>query len=98
MRDLVAANPSVFWLGHVADDQRLLSLWKNCGAYFHGHSVGGTNPALVQAMANGAPTVARDTVYNREVLGHQGRFCKPDAQSIEESIRAVMDSPKNKTD
>lgn len=92
--ELVAENPNVFWLGHVADDQRLLSLWKNCGAYFHGHSVGGTNPALVQAMANGAATVARDTVYNREVLGPQGRFCKPDAQSIEESIRAVMDSPE----
>lgn len=91
---LVADNANVFWLGHVADDQRLLSLWKNCGAYFHGHSVGGTNPALVQAMANGAPTVARDTVYNREVLGPQGRFCQPDAESIEESIRAVMESTK----
>lgn len=91
---LVAESANVSWLGHVADDQRLLSLWKNCGVYFHGHSVGGTNPALVQAMSNGAPTVARDTVYNREVLGPDGRFCQPDAQSIEESIRAVMESTK----
>jgi glycosyltransferase involved in cell wall biosynthesis len=49
VKQLVSANPNVHWLGHVADDQRLLALWKNCGAYFHGHSVGGTNPALVQA-------------------------------------------------
>ncbi|AOT02288.1 DUF1972 domain-containing protein [Arthrobacter sp. U41] len=92
VKKLVADKANVQWLGHVADDQRLLSLWKHCAAYFHGHSVGGTNPALVQAMANGAPTVARDTVYNREVLGPQGRFCQPDARSIEESIRAVMES------
>ena len=92
VKELVADNANVFWLGHVADDQRLLSLWKNCGTYFHGHSVGGTNPALVQAMANGAPVVARDTVYNREVLGSDGRFCQPDADDIEASIRRVMES------
>lgn len=92
VRKLVAENPKVRWLGHVADDQRLLSLWRNCGAYFHGHSVGGTNPALIQAMANGAPVVARDTVYNREVLGAGGAFCSPDAQDIEAALRSVMDS------
>lgn len=85
--------PKVHWLGHVADDRRLLALWKNCGVYFHGHSVGGTNPALVQAMANGAPIVARDTVYNREVLSDSGEFCSPDVDSIETAIRRVMTSP-----
>lgn len=89
---LVAKTANVHWLGHVADDQRLLSLWKNCGVYFHGHSVGGTNPALVQAMANGAPTVARSTVYNREVLGPEGVFCEPDPTAIETAIRNVIDS------
>jgi glycosyltransferase involved in cell wall biosynthesis len=43
-------------------------------------------------MANGAPTVARDTVYNREVLGSQGQFCQPDAGDIETAIRRVMES------
>lgn len=94
VEQLVSKTPNVHWLGHVADDQRLLSLWKNCGVYFHGHSVGGTNPALVQAMANGAPTVARSTVYNREVLGPEGMFCDPDPMAIEEAIRKVMDSGK----
>lgn len=92
VRELAAANPRVHWLGHVSDDERLLSLWRNCGAYFHGHSVGGTNPALIQAMANGAPVVARDTVYNREVLGSTGAFCEPTAGSIETAIRDVLAS------
>ena len=43
------------WLGHV-NDQRLLSrLWSNAAVYFHGHSVGGTNPALLQALGSGGP-------------------------------------------
>lgn len=91
-RSLAAEFSSVHWLGHIADDSRLLSLWTHCGAYFHGHSVGGTNPALVQAMANGAPIVARDTVYNREVLVDAAQFCSPDPEAIEHAIRRVMDS------
>ncbi|MCZ9882307.1 glycosyltransferase [Arthrobacter sp. B2a2-09] len=91
-RSLAAEFSSVRWLGHVSDDKRLLSLWQHCGAYFHGHSVGGTNPALVQAMANGAPIIARDTVYNREVLANAGEFCNPNPQDIERAIRRVMDS------
>jgi glycosyltransferase involved in cell wall biosynthesis len=81
---------NVHWLGHVSDDAKLLSLWQHCGVYFHGHSVGGTNPALVQAMACGAPTVARDTVYNREVLGERGTFTAIRPQEIVAAIKALM--------
>jgi glycosyltransferase involved in cell wall biosynthesis len=84
------SNSNVRWLGHVSDDQRLHSLWQHCGVYFHGHSVGGTNPALVQAMALGAPTVARDTPYNREVLGTGGTFTGPKPAEIVESISSLM--------
>ncbi|HCJ50100.1 MAG TPA: glycosyl transferase [Microbacterium sp.] len=86
----LATNPRIHWLGHVSDDQRLLSLWQHCGVYFHGHSVGGTNPALVQAMAAGAPVVARDTVYNREVLAGGGKYTSPLASSIADDIIAAM--------
>jgi glycosyltransferase involved in cell wall biosynthesis len=87
---LTQSNPRVRWFGHVSDDEVLFSLWENCGVYFHGHSVGGTNPALVQAMALGAPTVARETIYNREVLVDAGRFVKPDPISICEAIDELM--------
>lgn len=89
---LAATSDRVHWLGHIKDDNRLYSLWQHAGAYFHGHSVGGTNPALVQAMACGSPVVARDTPYNREVLGSLGKFSPPDATSIEHALREVMNS------
>ncbi|MEF3121228.1 DUF1972 domain-containing protein [Kocuria flava] len=72
--ELASTYENVSWLGHLADDEQLAALWRNAGAYFHGHSVGGTNPALVQAMACGAPIVARDTPYNREVLASYAEF------------------------
>jgi glycosyltransferase involved in cell wall biosynthesis len=92
-RELAAAFDRVRWLGHVSDDDRLLSLWQHAGVYFHGHSVGGTNPALVQAMACGAPIVARDTVFNREVLGEAGRYVAPNADTIAEALLSVITMP-----
>lgn len=90
VRELADGNSHVTWLGHVSDDKRLLGLWQNCGVYFHGHSVGGTNPALVQAMACGAPIVARDTVYNREVLGDGAVFVVPSPDAITAAIESLL--------
>ena len=78
-KTLAEGHPDVSWLGHVSNDSLLLALWQHAGLYFHGHSVGGTNPALVQAMAAGAPILARDTVYNREVLGATANLVTPDS-------------------
>jgi glycosyltransferase involved in cell wall biosynthesis len=91
-RSLAACHASVTWLGQVSNDPLLLALWQHAGVYFHGHSVGGTNPALVQAMAAGAPTLARDSVYNREVLGPAGKFVAADAHAIVKAVLQLMDS------
>lgn len=91
---LAASNLRVHWLGHVSDDKRLFSLWQHAGAYFHGHSVGGTNPALVQAMMLGAPIVARDTVYNREVLADAGTLVAPGRAVIRDSISGLLEDPE----
>jgi len=89
VRAAAESSPRVHWLGHVNDDQLLHSLWSNATVYFHGHTVGGTNPALVQAMALGAPTVARDTVYNREVLGELGQFTTDMPDDIASAINSL---------
>jgi glycosyltransferase involved in cell wall biosynthesis len=76
------APPAVTALGHVGDQELLSALWAHCGVYLHGHSVGGTNPALVQAMGLGAPVLALDTPYNREVLLDDERLVPPDPTVI----------------
>ena len=90
VRAAASKNPSITWLGHINDDQQLHALWANAGAYFHGHTVGGTNPALVQAMACGAPIVARDTPYNREVLGENSIFTDGEPSEIAQNIMRVI--------
>jgi glycosyltransferase involved in cell wall biosynthesis len=89
---LASRTTRVQWMGHIADDARLFSLWQHAGAYYHGHSVGGTNPALVQAMACGAPIVARDTAYNREVLGDDIPLTRPTADAILVDVRGLMEN------
>lgn len=58
--------------GTVYDRDRLNALRFHARAYFHGHSVGGTNPSLLEAMACSNLVIAHDNPFNREVLGESG--------------------------
>ena len=42
--------------------------------YFHGHSVGGTNPSLLEAMAGRALIAAHDNPFNKAVIGKDALF------------------------
>jgi hypothetical protein len=42
--------------------------------YFHGHSAGGTNPSLLEAMASRALIAAHDNEFNRPVLGRDALY------------------------
>lgn len=44
--------------------------------YFHGHSVGGTNPSLLEAMACRCHIAAHSNPFNREVLGENASYFK----------------------
>lgn len=55
--------------GGIFDPEILQALRSNCRLYFHGHSVGGTNPSLLEAMAAGALISAHENPFNRAVLG-----------------------------
>lgn len=50
------------------------SLKQAASLYVHGHSVGGTNPGLLEAMASGCPIAAHDNVFNRDVLRQEGTY------------------------
>ncbi len=80
---LAAADPRIRMLGGVWDQDLLNSLYAGAATYLHGHSVGGTNPSLLRAMGAGAPTVAWEVNFNREVLGDTGQFFHTPAQLAE---------------
>jgi glycosyltransferase involved in cell wall biosynthesis len=89
----MAAAEEVTWLGHVHDQELLTQLWANCTAYVHGHSVGGTNPSLLQALGTGAPVVALDTPFNLEVLADRSRLYEPSAAALTARVAEVVDIP-----
>ena len=58
----------VKFVGGIYDFKKLDSVRHFSKAYFHGHSVGGTNPSLLEAMASGCFVIAHDNIFNRAVL------------------------------
>ena len=62
----------------------------NCKLYIHPHSVGGTNPSLVEAMYLGLPIVAFDVVYNRATTEEKAFYFK-DALSLQEVVKTKDD-------
>lgn len=64
-----AANYRVKFVGTVYEREKLTALRYYSSAYFHGHSVGGTNPSLLEAMGCGNMIVAHDNLFNKEVAG-----------------------------
>ncbi len=68
------AEHKVLFVGSIYDHVTLTMLRQHCRAYVHGHSAGGTNPSLLEAMAARALIVAHDNPYNREVCGQHAFF------------------------
>jgi glycosyltransferase involved in cell wall biosynthesis len=66
-RVLNVASDEVVFLGSVYDNAVVQSLRLHSLGYLHGHTVGGTNPSLVEAMAAGNPIIAHNNQYNRWV-------------------------------
>ena len=65
---------NIQFLGGIYDYNVLSSLRRYAKFYFHGHSVGGTNPSLLEAMASKAYIVSHNNPFNRHVLGEDGFY------------------------
>ena len=59
---------SIKYIGFVTGIENLNSLRNFSNLYFHGHSVGGTNPSLLEAMASNSLICAHDNVFNKSIL------------------------------
>jgi glycosyltransferase involved in cell wall biosynthesis len=64
-----AASDEVIFVGGIYEPKRVKALRFHSAGYFHGHTVGGTNPSLVEAMAAQNAVIAHDNPYNRWVAG-----------------------------
>ena len=76
-KELVAKygnEKSIRFVGGIYDFDKLNSIRHFSYAYFHGHSVGGTNPSLLEAMASDCFILANDNIFNKAVLGENALY------------------------
>lgn len=76
------------FLGGIYDMAIVNNLRYHSHLYFHGHSVGGTNPSLLEAMGSNCLIAANDNLFNRGVLGADA-FYFADEQELVNIIRDV---------
>jgi glycosyltransferase involved in cell wall biosynthesis len=94
---LSIADERVKFIGVEFDKERLKALRYHSLAYVHGHSVGGTNPSLLEALGCGNIIVAHDNEFNREVLSTIGYFFKTpqDIPDILASVESLSTTQRN---
>jgi rhamnosyltransferase len=87
-------DPRVRFLGHVGNIEHVKELHCNAYAYIHGHSLGGTNPALLKALGCGNCVLALNTPFNSEVLQQDwGILFGEEPTDLSAKIRYVEDNP-----
>ena len=92
-----SSDPRILFPGAIYGDG-YRELQSHCRAYIHATEVGGTHPALIEAMGRGAPVLYLDTPENREVAGQCGVAFEKDTASLAGVIDRVdsMDSSERR--
>ncbi len=87
------ASPQVRFLGAIYDQQVLHGLRSNCIAYVHGHSVGGTNPSLLEALSTVCGhMLCHDNKYNREVAAGEALYFSDELQLANHLATLLQDA------
>tara|TARA_A100001388_G_C28770376_1_gene503447 strand:- start:1298 stop:2422 length:1125 start_codon:yes stop_codon:yes gene_type:complete len=80
---------NIFLLDPIYDPRILGSFRSNAKIYFHGHTVGGTNPSLVEAMSLGLNIIAHDNGFNRHTTGNLAHYFS-DYESLEKAFYSAI--------
>ena len=89
-----SATPGVLLAGYIFGDG-YAELQSNTALYVQATEVGGTHPALVEAMGRGCPIVANDVPEHREVLAEAGAYYdRNSSPSLASAFRRLLpDAP-----
>lgn len=74
MKEKYSGKKNLVLLDAIYDREKLDQLRSNCKIYIHGHSAGGTNPSLVEAMYLGLPVFAYASGYNENTTQNQALY------------------------
>jgi glycosyltransferase involved in cell wall biosynthesis len=91
LEELAISDGRVLLGGHIEDRATYAEIIGNAACYLHGHSVGGINPSLLEAMGCAARIHALDTVFNREALGDTGSYFVDFEADLGRTLAAIDD-------
>lgn len=80
-------HPRLRLIDAIYEPELLAALRSGCSLYLHGHSVGGSNPALIEMLPYARPILAYDCIFNRSTLRDSGGYFR-DAQSLTPVLKA----------
>jgi glycosyltransferase involved in cell wall biosynthesis len=86
----------VIFVGALYDKDKLHSLKAFSSLYFHGHSAGGTNPSLLEAMASGALIAANNNEFNVSLLQKDAYYFL-DSKEVRKLVEEVSHGVKENT-
>ena len=90
---LEAAGDEIKFLGAIYNQPQVQALRFFARFYIHGHTVGGTNPSLVEALGASSPVLAHDNKFNRWVAGKGALYFSTEAQ-CKEKIDLLIENEK----
>jgi len=93
LKDKFKSDNRIKFIGPNYDMVALNNLRYFSKVYFHGHSVGGTNPSLLEAMGSGAFICAHDNEFNKAILGEDAFYFKSNLD-----VRDILNSNFSKVD
>ena len=82
LKEKYATYQNIHLVDAVYELDELYALRSQCRYYIHGHSAGGTNPSLVEAMFFAKPILAYDVVYNRETTENKAYYFQTVGQLV----------------
>jgi len=87
LRRKYAGQSRLLLMDPIYDAPTIYRLRSGCACYLHGHSIGGTNPSLVEMLFFDCPILCYDCSFNRVTAGEGAEyFATPGA------LRALLDS------
>jgi glycosyltransferase involved in cell wall biosynthesis len=89
-----SSGQRVIFLGHVGNPDHVKELHCNAFGYIHGHSLGGTNPALLKGLSCANCVFALNTAFNREVLLDYGILFERDPIDLARKLQHIEDHPE----
>lgn len=90
LKDEFSKYGNIHLLDPIYEGHTINWIRSNAEIYVHGHSAGGTNPSLVEAMNLGLPILAFDCVYNKATTENKCLYWK-DSEDIINIINSNKD-------